>query len=187
MGRLYGCWLESDFDSGHLAEKIKNAHNEYFPAYVRRVDAIYSLAELFIANSNTLYPSLSGKLSAAYPSVISAIGRYINDIMHYKMWHDVKIANKAKMIAHTIKWLSHYNIINVNINIDEYKLLNKKERFFLLEINTLFIAAVIRYFLSFFCNGEIPSSKTYGKMFYLIDTGQYDVKTAAVAFDGMIL
>lgn len=60
------------------------------------------------------------------------------------------------------------------------------DRQFVLEINTFFIGAVIRYFLSFFCDGDIPSAKSYEKIFYLIDTGQYDAKTAAVAFEGLI-
>ena len=187
MGQLYGCWLDEKFTFLHLATKVEALHKEYYPFYIRRLDAICMIAELFVEQYTIAYPNLKGKLFVSYASAISAIGRYVNDIMHYKLWHDVKIANKAKMIAHTIKWLSHYNVIVSNVSADDYRSFTQDERKALLEINAFFINSVVRYFLSFFCNGNIPSSKSYDKIFYLIETGQYDPKTAAVAFDGIII
>jgi hypothetical protein len=187
MGQLYGCWLNSNFDFSHLKEKSEVAHKEYYPFYIRRMDAICSIAEIFVDRLYIKYPSFKGKLAISYTSAMAAIGRYINDIMHYKLWHDVKIANKAKMIAHTIKWLSHYNVVCATATAEDYASFSEAERRVLLEINSAFIGVVIRYFLSYFCDGDIPSAKSYEKIFYLIETGQYDAKTAAVAFEGIIV
>lgn len=187
MGQLYGCWLNKNFDFSHLKEKSEAAHIEYYPFFIRRLDAICVIAELFVNDLCRDFPIFKGKISISYTAAISAIGRYINDIMHYKLWHDVKIANKAKMIAHTVKWLSQYNVVCSAVSAEDYKSLSEEERTILLEINSMFINAVIRYFLSYFCDGEIPSAKSYSKIFYLIETGQYDAKTAAVAFEGLIV
>lgn len=184
---LYGCWLDQDFDCEAVASRLKEVKSQCYSSYPTRVNSICALAELFIARSCARYPSLQGKISLSYPAIISAIGRYINDVMHYKLWHDVKLTNQAKMIAHTIKWLSHYPVISINLNADDYAGLSEEERWYVLELNTLFIGTVVRYFLSFFSNGDVPSANTYGKIFYLLDTGQYDVKTAAVAFDGLLI
>lgn len=187
MGQLYGCWLEPNFQFDPLREKIERSHFEYFPFFTRRIDAITAVAEIFVGELVSIYPNLDGKLHVSYTGIVSAVGRYINDIMHYKIWHDVQIANKAKMISHTIKWLSFHPGVVSTASADEYANLSPEERRVLLELNFLFIGAVIRYFLTFFCDGETPSSKSYDKIFYLLETGQYDAKTAAVAFDGVIL
>jgi len=187
MGQLYGCWLTEDFDYASIAGGLKDPHKEYFPFFERRVDAIFYMAGLFVQEIYDIYPALAGKVNVSYVSTVSAVGRYVNDIMHYKIWHNVKITNKSKMIAHTVKWLSHYQIISTSVTPEEYSRLPPRERELLLELNTIFIGTVIRYFLAFFCDGEIPPSKTYEKIFYLVDTGQYDAKTAAIAFDGLII
>lgn len=187
MGQLYGCWLREDFDISAFTKNHKPPYREYFPFFQRRVDAIYHIANLYLEDMCEQHPLLRGKVYVSYVSVVSAIGRYVNDIMHYKLWHDVKIANKSKMIAHTIKWLTYYQVLCSSVSREDYAKLPTNDRSVLLEINTMFIATVIRYFLSFFCDGEIPSAKLYSSIFYLIDTGQYDAKTAAVAFDGLIL
>lgn len=187
MSQLYGCWLKKDFVFESIRENKGSLHEEYYPFFLRRLDSVCAIAEIFKSEIESIFPKLNGKLIISYPAAISAIGRYINDIMHYKLWHDVKIANKAKMIAHTIKWLSHYPLISVNVNADEYFLLSDVEKSAVLEMNSLFIGAVIRYYLAYFCNGDIPSSKRYDKVFYLLETGQYDAKNASVAFDGIIL
>lgn len=186
MGKLYGCWLDKNFSLSSALNTEKTPHEEYYPFFERRVSAISSIAEIFVLQIEGKYSGLKGRLHISYPSIISAIGRYVNDIMHYKLWHNVRVANKAKMIAHTIKWLTHYQVVFVSLNKDEYLRLNETERKIALEINTFFIAAVIRYFLSYFCDGSVPPAKSYEKMFYLIDTGQYDEKTAAIAFEGLI-
>lgn len=187
MSMLYGCWLDDDFDCGHVTSRLEEVRAECSSSYPNRINSICALAEIFIKNSCRRFPNLEGKIFLSYPAVISAVGRYINDVMHYKLWHDVKLTNRAKMIAHTIKWLSHYHVIAVNVDADDYMTLSEEERLYILEINTFFIGTAIRYFLSYFCNGSIPSANKYSKIFYLLDTGQYDVKTAAVAFDGLLI
>ena len=186
MGKLYGCWLDKNFSLREAFSKESSPYDEYYSFYERRVVAISEMAQVFVGVVEVKFPRLQGRIFISYPAIISAVGRYVNDIMHYKMWHNVKIANKAKMVAHTIKWLTNYQVVSVALDKKEYMSLPDADRQFVLEINTFFIGAVIRYFLSFFCDGDIPSAKSYEKIFYLIDTGQYDAKTAAVAFEGLI-
>jgi len=187
MGQLYGSWLNNEFDLDSFCTKLRESQSKYFLLYERRVNAIAAVAEYVVVNITKQFPNLNGKIHISYGSIISAIGRYVNDIMHYKVWHDVKLANKAKMIAHTIKWLAQYNVIVSSVSGKDYFQLSKKEKRTVLQLNTIFIGAVIRYFLSHFCDGHIPSAKNYSKIFYLIDTGQFDAKNAAVAFEGLIL
>ena len=187
MSQLYGCWLRPGVKFDALRVKVENSHSEYFPFFQRRVDAVSAIAELFVEEIVSKFPNLDGKVHVSYTGIISSIGRYINDIMHYKIWHDVKIANKAKMISHTIKWLALHPGVVTTANADDYASVSPDERKVLLELNVLFINSVIRYFLEFFCDAnEPPPSKTYEKIFYLLETGQYDAKAAAVAFDGIL-
>jgi hypothetical protein len=187
MSKLYGCWLISDFSAEALCQEAEFAKKKYYPLFLKRAEAINGIAEKFIEDTIERIPALEGKLFISHPALISAVGRYVNDIMHYKMWHNVRFANKAKMIAHTIKWLSQYHVVTTSITSGDYQKLSPGEKSYVLEMNTIFINTVIRYFLAHFCHGEVPSSTAYAKFFYLLDTAQYDEKTASVAFEGIII
>lgn len=185
--QLYGSWLCDCYDFDEFCKKATGVQETLYPVFLRRVEAVGAIGDVFVQEAIAEMPALQGKIFCSYPSLIAAIGRYINDIMHYKLWHDVKVANKAKMISHTIKWLSHYPVIVTNISADEFKALSTAEQKFVLDANTYFIGTVVRYFLSHFCGGLPPSASTYEKIFYLLDTAQYDAKTAAVAFEAIII
>lgn len=186
MSELYGAWVNKNNDFKITHKKIDDIHNEYYPFYLRRLESVKLLAEIFVEDCCESYPSIAGKININYANIIGSMGRYINDIMHYKLWHDVGIANRAKMVAHTIKWLSIYPVISVSIDKDAYASLSTDTRYFLLEINSQFIACIIGYFLEYFNNGEAPPFEKYKKAFYLIDTGQFDAKTAALMFEAIL-
>lgn len=187
MSGLYGSWLApTEFDFNPIKQHIENAHAEDFPKFLGRVDAILGIAELVKGELVAQYPVLTDVIHVSYTAIVSAVGRYVNDISHYKIWHGVKKANVAKMISHTIKWLSLHHGLVCNITADQYGKLGKTEKLIVLELNSIFINTVIRYFLSYFSQGETPSSKEYQGVFYLLDTGQFDAKTAAMTFEGIL-
>lgn len=189
MSDLYGSWLTENYDYSEVQKNLAELHTKHYDLYIRRVHSINGLAEMFVENSITIFPSLAGKIHVNYAHILAGIGRYVNDIVHYKLWHKVPVTNRAKMIAHTVKWIIQYPPVVATVSENDYKNLPDEAKSFTLGVSALFSALVIRYFLNFFHQEdgtEVPCETRYRKIFYLIETGQYDAKNATLIFEGLL-
>lgn len=187
MPDLYGSWLQKDFDYSCVSNRISGLHDEYYEKFKRRVDSIYNLAIIYSEYVGEKHPDLKSHVFVSYPAVLGSTGRYINDIVHYKIWHQISVANRAKMIAHMIKWLSFYPVVTVNLSKEDYKNLNEDSRKMALDINLGFIALIIKWVVDYFSPGSVADAeKKYKKVYYLLETGQFEAKNASMVFDGVL-
>lgn len=189
MSDLYGSWLTENYDYSEVQKNLAELHSKHYDLYTRRVHSINGLAEMFVETVKATFPSLDGKIHVNYANVLASIGRYVNDIVHYKLWHKVPVTNRAKMIAHTVKWIIQYPPVVMSLSQDDYKSLPDNAKSFSLDVSGLFAALVIRYFLDFFHREDgtsVPCESRYRKIFYLISTGQYDAKNATLIFEGLL-
>ena len=187
MSEIYGSWLNESFDYKKTKERLDSLHTEFFPKYEMRVEAIYALAQLYKGQMCVLYPHLASNFDVAYHNVLSLCGRYFNDIVHYKVWHDVSDSEKAKMVAHMVKWAFEYPPVVVSLSEDEYKSLDQNSRTVCFEHRQGFIDLMVEYILLGFRTGSENISQVgrLNKIFYLLETGQYDVKNATLIFREM--
>jgi hypothetical protein len=187
MSDLYGSWLQAGFDYTDVKARLDGFHTEHYQRFKERTTSIHGLAELFLEHVEAKFPELAGKLVVSYPAVLGSVGRYINDVVHYKVWHQIKVTNRSKMISHMVKWLSFYPVISINVSKDEYKKLSFESKKMALDVNIIFISTVIKWVIHYFApDSTTETEKKYRKIFYLLETGQYDAKNAAMVFDAIL-
>lgn len=184
---LYGLWLDKDINFELIDKQIKEVLNKYYSRYDDRVKALSKVSLIFIDDTISIFPELKDKISFNHANMIAMIGRYINDIVHFKIWHEIHLANQSKVLAHTIKWALAYPPISLNLSKDDYKNLSIPARKYVLDINIIYINSLMGYFFEKFKKDHlIDDTKEYDKVFYLMRTGQYDARMAAVFFDGLL-
>lgn len=186
MAHLYGTWLKENHDYTEVKKKIDNLHGVNYKIFQKRSDAIFYMATLFVAEYEVAFPCLRGKLHVNYSNVLAGIGRYMNDIVHYKLWHRIGTTNRAKIVAHSIKWLWLYPVVSVSISDIEYKKLSPGARKFVLDLNLCFIGLLIGYVLEGFSDRIPTPIGKFRKIFYLLQTGQYDARNATLIFEEIL-
>ena len=93
-------------------------------------------------------PPLEGRVTVSYPMVVKGIGEYINDVVHYKIWDGIEERiNKAKIIAHTAKWLCVYPPVALRVPSDEWSQMGKKTRKFSVRVPIRFAMYAVNYLL----------------------------------------
>ena len=182
MSGLYGAWLDEGHDYTDVKDRVDTLHSEFYEKYENRVDAINACADIFIETYEILYPKL--KLKISYPNLLLLVGRYFNDIVHYKVWHEITDTELAKMCSHMAKWAQINQPVFTDVDREAYDLLNQEEKSIALNINLYFIDQVIKYLLLKYAPNSVDSVN-YKKIFYFLKTGQYDAKSMTLYFEDL--
>ncbi|QUI62488.1 hypothetical protein GSF04_08155 [Pseudoalteromonas sp. A22] len=185
MSGLYGSWLSANFDYSAVKGRIDSLHTEFYPKYERRVAAIEKLATMFVEEMEATGLGIKGYLRVSYTNILAMVGRYLNDIVHYKVWHEITDSKPSKMLAHVAKWAYHYPPVVTAVNKEQYEAMNKSERELLLSINFIFIKYIFEYILQGF-NKSMRRSNAYERIFYLLETNQYDARNATLVFEELM-
>lgn len=163
--------------------------DEQYENYKKRIVSIIYLAEQSRKKIISKNPNLDEFIFISYQNIHVAIGRYFNDVDHYKKRHKIVLTHTSKIIAHTIKWISIYPSIFCSVPYHKWELLNNDERTILLNVNYYFIEQVVQYFMDK-VNPNISEStyvKIYADLFYYLKTGNYNERMASLWFERIIL
>lgn len=184
---LYGLWMDEDIPYDGILAKLHDVLDSHYQKYEGRVFAIYEITKDFIEEICAQYPVMENHIFINHANLTNMVGKYINDIVHYKIWHEIETANQSKVISHTIKWIIFYPPLTVKVDKEEYFSLNDEERDLLQNINTVYINAVMSYFFDKFDKAHlVKEPQKYRKIFYLLQTAQYDARNATLFFDSLL-
>jgi hypothetical protein len=156
--------------------------------FLSRVNSLTSLAEILVEEIIVECPNLSGKIFISYQNLSIALGRYFNDVDHYKARHNIDLIRTSKIIAHTIKWVSLYPVLFSSVRLEQAGSLSDKERGVLYNVNYYYIYAIIDYFIN--TTGVDISEQTYNRIYndltYYLKTGNYNERMASLWFEQII-
>jgi hypothetical protein len=153
-----------------------------------RFDSLKYLAEVVAERLVVTSPNLSGKILISYQNLEIAIGRYFNDIDHFRERHQIDLSHTSKVVAHTIKWLSLFPVLFSSAKPAEFDLLSEKEQSVLYNVNYTYICEVIEYFIDPI-NPNISEQKydrIYSDVKYYLKTGSYNERMASLWFEEII-
>lgn len=185
MSGLYGSWLDESHDYEIPKSRIDSLHQEYFPKYQRRIAAVEAIAVFFVDELEDTFDNLKGVFQVSYPNILGCVGRYLNDIVHYKVWHEISDSKPSKMLSHMAKWAFHYPPVVTALSKAQYEQLTENEREVVLNINTIFIDQLFQYIIDGFEIQGVELSD-YKKIFYLLETNQFDAKNATMLFESIL-
>lgn len=185
---LYGLWMDEDVPYDAINEKLRDVLGSHYAKYQGRVFAIYEITQDFISEICETFPKMEGHIFINHANLLNMVGKYINDIVHYKIWHEIEVANQSKVISHTIKWIIFYPPLTVTLKKEDYfGKFNDEERDVLQNINIIYINAVMSYFFEKFGKEYlVKEPQRYRKIFYLLQTAQYDARNATLFFDSLL-
>jgi hypothetical protein len=179
---LYGAWL-GDYNFKGISKKLRDLTPKKIQLFDKRCNDINALADAHVADVKEAYENL--KVGVNYANILTAVGKYVNDVYHYKIWDEIDSAiNCSKMLAHMLKWLSIYPAVSVIIDYDELKSLNEETQAYVLNLNSIFLMDVLRYIIENFTgvSDTINLVTKYISVIDLIESGDYEVKTAVKIF-----
>ena len=176
MPDVYGSWLFDD--DPNLKKKFEE-----------RLSSFTILAEKAVKDVTTKYPNLSGCTFISYQNLRLALARYFNDVVHFKMFHNIELIHPSKMVAHTIKWIAIYPVLFTNITTENLRELSEDEQFAIININMIFIDETVKYYVSL--ANPYLSNKLYdaigSKLSYYLKTGNYDERMASLWFEQLMI
>ena len=153
MSGLYGCFLTEGTEQ----------YVQYYEKYNKRAKSIILIAEKIIIDLEKAYPRIKGYAFLHYQNAYLAMGKYFNDVVRYKIWHNISLTHRSKIVAHMIKWLTLHPVVFCSVKENEWLSLELEERFILLHLNQTLLNAVIRYIIEPI-NPHISENK-YDKIF----------------------
>ncbi len=158
----------------------------------QRLKSLEYMCDDYLITACSAYPKIKNYVSVCYPNILLCVGRYGNDLVHYKSMHNIDtFLHRSKIISHTIKWVSLFPPFSVSINKKEFRALDDETQDILLNINYLFIRLIIIYFFE-----ELPVISAPEKqkeidvivhdLTYILKTGQYETHSANLLFNNMM-
>jgi hypothetical protein len=136
----YGCFLIEG----------NQYHDEHYDKYEKRAQSLIVLMESLKAS---LEDSLNIKniLMINYQNIYVAMGRYFNDVIHYKCWHRTPLTHRSKVAAHMIKWIRLNPFFSYSIPMGlEWMKFSEEIRVALLNINAFAMTTIIEYIANAF-------------------------------------
>jgi hypothetical protein len=177
MSGYYGSFLKEGTD----------AHKAYYSKYIKRSESVLYIAEHFKEKVEEEY-DLKGKIHINYQSVYIAMGRYYNDVHKFKMWHNIELTHRSKIVAYMLKWIRLNPIFFHSITQDDWMKLNETSRFVLLNMNQAMLNNIIRY-VSECLNSKLTEQKLEGikqDLNYYIKTDGYDERMGSLWFQEVL-